>query len=185
MRSGEWIGHRRLRAFGARIYFHWSVFAVAGILLIASLDDPVHAILAIVSYVAIIVIHECGHAWVARRRRYAVDELRIAMFHGRCIHESADYELDDVAIAWGGVLAQFAVAIPMLVIAALTPPEMLGPAAPAVMILGRVNVFLALINLIPANGLDGQKAWRVIPLARDWWRSRRKTRQMMRKWTRR
>src|SRR6476620_10886514 len=66
MRFRKWLGHRRLRAFRAPIYIHWSVFAIAGVLAIGSRGDPVYAVIAILSYFAIILIHECGHAWVAR-----------------------------------------------------------------------------------------------------------------------
>jgi len=185
MKFRSWIGHRRLRAFRAPIYMHWSVFVVAGVLLMASLDSAAHAVIAIASYLSIIVIHEFGHAWMARRRGYEVVSIRIAMFHGRCEHEAAQYEWDDVAIVWGGVLAQLAVAIPMFVLSAVTTSQMLGPFELAVAMLSRVNLLVALFNLIPAPGFDGEKAWRVIPLARDWWRSRQTTKRALRKWTRR
>lgn len=185
MRFRKWIGHRRLRAFRAPIYIHWSVFAIAGVLAIGSRGDPVYAVIAILSYFAIILIHECGHAWVARRRHYQVNCIRVSSYHGRCEVEAPDYEWDDVAIAWGGVLAQVVVAIPMIVIQLAVPHRMLGAAGLAIRMLGQVSVMIALLNLIPVRGLDGEKAWRVIPLALDWWRSRRTTKRLLRKWTRR
>ena len=109
MRYRHWFGHRRLRAFGAPVYIHWSVFAVSAGLVLISLDSAIHAVTAILAYLSIIGIHELGHAWMARRRHYQVFAIRISMGHGRCEHEAAEYEWDDVAIAWGGVLAQFAV----------------------------------------------------------------------------
>ena len=185
MRFREWTGHRRLRAFRAPIYIHWSVFAIAAVLAIGSMRKPAHAVVAILSYFAIILIHECGHAWVARRRHYRVNCIRIAGYHGRCEIEAPEYEWDDVAIAWGGVLAQFAVAIPMIVIQLSMPARMHGAVGFGAMMLGQISVVIALFNLIPAAGLDGAKAWRVIPLARDWWQSRRTTKRLLRKWTRR
>jgi Zn-dependent protease len=185
MKLRHWMSHRRVRAFGAPIYFHWSVFVIGFVLVLLSLDSVLHAVIAIASYLLIILVHEFGHAWMARRRRYRVHAIRVAMFHGRCEHEAAEYEADDVAIAWGGVLAQFAIAMPMLVVAAVTPPRMLGVFGYAVSMLGRTNLFIAFFNLIPAPGLDGEKAWRVIPLARDWWRARQSTKRMLRKWTKR
>lgn len=185
MKFRQWYGHRRLRAFGAPIYFHWSVFAVTLALVLVSLDSVIYAVSAIASYLAIIVIHEFGHAWVARRRRYEVFAIRIAMLHGRCEYEAAEYEWDDVAIAWGGVLAQLAIAIPMLVVAIALGRANLGPFNNVVAMLGRANLVIAFINLIPSPGFDGEKAWRVIPLAKDWWISRRTTKRALRKWTRR
>jgi len=185
MRFREWMGHRRLRAFRAPIFVHWSVLAATGVLVTLSFDTVVHAITAVVCYLSIIVIHELGHAWMARRRHYPVFSIHIAMFHGRCTYEAAEYEWDDVAIAWGGVLAQLAVAIPMFVLAAALGRASLGPFGLAISMLSSVNLIVALINLIPAPGFDGAKAWRVIPLARDWWTSRRTTKRVLRKWTRR
>jgi Zn-dependent protease len=185
MKIRDWYGHRRLRAFGAPIYIHWSVFAVTLVLVLLSLDSIVYAVSAIAAYFAIIMIHEFGHAWVARRRRYKVIAIRIATFHGRCEYESAEYEGDDIAIAWGGVLAQLAVAIPMLVVAGVVGRANLGPFNHVVAMLGRANLIIAFINLIPAAGFDGEKAWRVLPLLKDWWIARRKTKRMLRKWTRR
>jgi Zn-dependent protease len=185
MRLRHWIGHRRLRAFGAPVQFHWSVFAIAGVLLLISLDSIVHALAAITAYLAIIVIHEFGHAWMARRRHYRVERIQIAMFHGRCTHEAPDYEWDDVAIAWGGVLAQLAVAIPAFILAAVIGRAKLGPFDLAVAMLSRVNLVVALMNLVPSSSTDGAKAWRVIPLAREWWQARRTTRRVLKKWTRR
>lgn len=185
MRFRKWYGHRRLRAFRAPVYVHWSVFAVAGVVALLSGDSPVHAAFAVVSYVAIIAIHESGHAWMARRRHYEVMSIRIAFFHGRCEIAAPDYEWDDVAIAWGGVLAQLAVAIPVLLLAKVVPSLVQTVVGPVIVILGGWNVLIAILNLMPAPGQDGQKAWRVFPLALDWWRSRRTARRVLRKWTRR
>ncbi len=154
-------------------------------LALRSIGDPVHAVVAILSYFAIIVIHESGHAWVARRRHYQVNCIRIAAYHGRCEVEAPDYEWDDVAIAWGGVLAQLAVAIPMIVIQLAVPRRLPEAASVATAMLGQLSVLIALMNLLPVRGLDGEKAWRVIPLVRDWWQSRRTTKRLLRKWTRR
>jgi len=185
MRFRKWIGHRRLRAFRVPVYIHWSVFVAVALMALLSWDSPIHAAVTITSFFAIMVIHELGHAWIARRRHYQVYAIRLAMLRGRCEHEAPEYEWDDVAIAWGGVLAQFVVAVPMFVLAAVTTPQMLGAGEIAVQMLSTVSIGIALFNLIPAPGFDGEKTWRVFPLARDWWRSRRATKRMLSKWTRR
>jgi Zn-dependent protease len=175
-----------MRLFQAPVYLHWSVFAAAGVVALLSSGDPVYGAVAITSYLSVILVHECGHAWMARRRQCEVMSIRIGLFHGRCEHEANEYdEWDDVAIAWGGVLAQLAIAIPMLVVARFTTPQMLGPFGVAVSILAGANLLIALFNLLPFPGFDGAQAWRVIPLARDTWRSRRAARRALRKWTRR
>lgn len=160
----KWLQLRRARILGARVYVHWSVFAVVLLLALVSLRSPIYAAISIASYLAVIVIHETGHAWVARRLGYHVDAIRIGFFHGRCEGEAPDSESDDVMIAWGGVLAQLAVAIPILIVAKLSGDPDFGYAGPIVGILGQINVLIALLNLAPAPGLDGHMAWRAVPL---------------------
>jgi hypothetical protein len=134
MRFRKWIGHKRLRLFRAPVYIHWSVFLVVAVLALSSVDTPAYGALAIVAYFSVIVIHECGHAWVAKRRHHEVLCIRIGVLHGNCEYEAPDYEWDDVAIAWGGVLAQFIVAIPMVMIQVVATPGMLGPFGTAAMV---------------------------------------------------
>jgi Zn-dependent protease len=173
----KWLQLRRVRIFGAPVNVHWSVFAVVLLLALISLRSPLYAAISIASYLAIVVIHESGHAWVARRLGYRVATLQIGWLHGRCEYESPYSETDDVMIAWGGVLAQFAVAIPLLILMALAGNRDLGYAGPVVGILGQLNALIALVNLAPAQGLDGHTAWRALPLLWQWRRARTATRR--------
>jgi Zn-dependent protease len=175
----KWFRLGRLRIFGAHVYLHWSVLAIVGLLAFMSYKSPIHAAVSIVSYLGVILIHEMGHALVARRLGYDVDAVRVAFFHGRCEHEAPHTESDDVLVAWGGVLAQFAVALPTLILAAAFEEYDLGYAAPAVVFLGYVNILVALVNLAPAPELDGHTAWRAIPLLRRWWSARRVTKRAL------
>jgi Zn-dependent protease len=187
MRFRKWIGQKRLRSFGAPIYIHWSVFAVVLVLAAISIESPIYAAVTMVSYLGIIAIHEIGHACVAQKRGYDVISIRIAFLHGRCEYEAPDYEWDEVAIAWGGVLAQLLVAAPILVIATLLDRVNLGYLGPIVVVLGYLNLVIALVNLVPAPGLDGATAWRIIPLLweKRTFRRRRATERAGRKWKRR
>lgn len=181
----QWILLRRIRVLGARVYLHWSVLAVAGLLALMSFSSPIHAAVAIVSYLSVVLLHEVGHAWMARRLGYDVDSIRVAFLHGRCEYEAPYSETDEVLIAWGGVLAQLAVAAPILIVAALFGQNDFGYAAPAVVFLGYVNLLIALVNLAPAPELDGHIAWRAIPLFGQWLRARRDTKRTVNDLTRR
>jgi Zn-dependent protease len=181
----RWFQLRRARIFGARVYVHWSVFAVVLLLALVSLRSPIYAAISIASYLAVIVIHEMGHAWVARRLGYYVDAIRIGFFHGHCEGDAPHTESDHVLIAWGGVLAQLAVAIPILTVAKLSGDPDFGYAGPVVGILGYVNVVIALVNLAPAPGLDGHTAWRAIPLLWQWQRGPSTTKRSPSGWKRR
>jgi len=179
MMRQTWFQLRRARILGARVYLHWSVFVVVFLLALLSLRSPIYAAISIASYLAVIVIHEAGHAWVARRLGYRVDAIRIGFFHGLCEGDAPDTESDHVMIAWGGVAAQLAVAIPILILAKLAGDPDFGYAGPVVGILGELNIVIALINLAPAPGLDGHTAWRAIPLLWQWQRARTTTKRSM------
>lgn len=124
-------------------------------------------------FVLLVIVHELGHAALARARRLEVYEVRVHGFGGVCIHRSGS-AYDGAIIAWGGVLAQMLVLfVPALVLARLAPPrelfwvEMLHAFT-------AVNLWIAALNLLPIPPLDGAKAW---TLPKLWWqrRARRKT----------
>ena len=184
MRFRKWLRVKHLRAFGAPIYLHWSVLAAAVVIAALSVDSPVSAAVAVASYLAIIVIHEFGHAYVSKRRGYRVLAVRIAFLHGRCEFEAPDYEWDEVAIAWGGVLAQLLVAVPLIVLDTTFNPLRPGYLDSLIGILGYLNLIIAFLNLVPAAPFDGAKAWRVIPLMRAKRTARRDTERVLQHWRR-
>jgi Zn-dependent protease len=149
------------------------VFLAVAVVAVLSLPSPLYAAVAITSYLAIITLHEFGHAYAAHRFGYKVEAVWITFFHGRCEFQAPDYEAEGVWIAWAGVLAQLAVAVPALVAVAAFDTRQFGFLAPAVVFLGYVNLLIALVNLAPAEGLDGKIAWRVIPLMFEGRRSKR------------
>jgi Zn-dependent protease len=181
----KWFRIGRARVFGAPVYVHWSVFCVAAVLVLMSFKSPIHAVVALASYLGVIVTHELGHAWMARRLGCGVHAIYVAFLHGRCEYHAPYRESDDVLIAWGGVLAQLALAVPILIVAKVFDDRDFGYAAPVVAFLGYVNLLMALVNLAPAEGLDGHTAWRALPLLVQWWRARTLTRQTVVKLKRR
>lgn len=151
-----------LRVFGAPVYFHWTVLAVSAVLLAYSIKAPFTALAALCSYFGIILLHETGHAYFARRAGARTEAIYLALFHGLCVHEEPARERDIYVIAWGGALAQLAVALPLILLANITPAARWPIIGEVVLYLGYVSLLVAVINLIPAPGLDGERAWRLL-----------------------
>jgi len=57
----------------------------------------------------------------------------------------------------------------------------LGVFAPVVLILGYGSLIVAVFNLAPARGLDGLKAWRILPLLRSRFAARKVVKSAIRK----
>lgn len=112
---------------------------------------------------------------MAKRLGYPVLEMRLSIIHGTCTHGGDLWsEWHDVAIAWGGVLAQFVVAGAMFLLSIIPGLDIAPAIAPIFAFLGPISIFIALFNLIPIPPLDGAKAWRIVPLLFERWRPGRR-----------
>lgn len=169
---------KRLNVCGAPVFLHWSVLLVIGGCLATALADPVVAAVAAVSYFSVIFVHECGHALVARRLGYRVYSIKLSVIHGECAYECGYEDARDTAlIAWGGPMAQFAVALVVWLIALIPVVGESHLFGPLLVFLGYVGPLMALVNLAPSPGLDGSKAWPLVPMLwRDLWRRKKKPR---------
>lgn len=145
------------------MYLHISAVFVAGLLGLSAIKSPVFGATAIASYLAIIFVHEAGHAFVAHRLGMKVLNLQIGWFHGACEYEGPNDEWLNILVAWGGVAAQVSVAILVFAVAAALPGEDLGYFGPVFVFLGMVNLMIALVNLAPSREFDGGVAWKIIP----------------------
>jgi len=181
----QWIHIGNVNQVRAPVFVHWSVLVVVVALGLLSLRSPVYAALAIGCYFAVIAIHEIGHALVARRLGYDVVAIRIGVIHGRCVVEAPETEWEEVLISWGGVLAQVCVAAAVLIVAKLVDGLRLPYFGLAVVFLGYLNVFVAVINLAPGPGMDGETAWKIVPLSWRHWRANRATKRALRSIARR
>lgn len=118
----------------------------------------------------LVLVHELGHAFLARWRRLRVLEVQVHGLGGVCVHHRGS-ELDDSIVAWGGVLAQFVV----LFVPTIVTLQFVRPSSAFVSQLlwafTETNLFLIGLNLIPIEPLDGAKAWRLPAI---WWRRRKR-----------
>ena len=160
-----------IKIFGAPVYVHASVYALSGGIVLLAIKSPVMGILALLSYLAVIFVHEFGHAFVANRVGLSVSHIDISWFHGCCHYSAPQYEWHEVLVSWGGVLAQLCVAALVITLGALGVAEHWQFFGPVLIFLGYINLMIAGFNSLPSSGLDGATMWRIVPL----WFAIRKT----------
>jgi stage IV sporulation protein FB len=113
-------------------------------------------------------------AWLG----YRVFALKVALFHGLCEHTAAKYEWDDIKIAWGGVSAQMLVAILVFSLNGLGGGQF-AYFGPILVFVGYYSLLTIPYNLMPIRGLDGYKAWRIIPLGYQQMKQRAATKRAL------
>jgi Zn-dependent protease len=159
----HWFPLGRLRGIGAALYVHVSVLVAAAVLVLAGVQSPQFAAVTLLSLIAVVLVHETGHVVVAQRLGYSVTSIRFSLIHGRCEYDAPRSRWDEALVAWGGVVAQLIIALPLFAFDNVWHHS-LGLLAPVVLILGYWSMVLVVLNLIPARGLDGLKAWQIFPL---------------------
>ena len=171
----------RVRIYGAPLYWRWSGLIPLAIYGLMTHRVPSFWPIMSACWLTIVIVHELGHAFIAHRLGYGIHAVTIGGFHGSCEHDAPEYESHDIAIAWGGVAAQALLAVVALLLhwglGALAPPHV----RLALVSLGYLNLFVALLNLLPVPGFDGATAWRALPLAFGHWRSRLVARKTLRR----
>jgi stage IV sporulation protein FB len=145
------------RVRGAPVRIHWSV--VLGALFFTGLRFAPAAWLA---FLALVLIHELGHAAVVLACGMRVVSVDVLAFGGVCRWTGDSTPLQRAVIAWGGVLAQLA-------LYAVTWGVMLATGAPTsrfgldlFSVFTTTNLWVAMVNLLPIPPLDGATAWTLV-----------------------
>jgi Zn-dependent protease len=154
---------RVVRIRGVDVFVHWTVFLIAGIMIYASFRKPWLTLTGGASWMALILLHECGHMIAAHRRHTHVFAIELYPIHGLCCYEMPWSKFDRCVIAWGGVIAQAAVAIPFLLWIEVFGYTHWDPIDAVLGILGPYSLLVAAFNLLPVGRLDGRIAWGIIP----------------------
>jgi hypothetical protein len=109
------------------------------------------------------LLHEWGHAYVARRCRCRVYRIELYPFLG-LTHFSEPYcRRDHSAIAWSGIAAQSVVAVPLLLWMRVVGDTSFEPLNVFITTLAWLCVSMILLNLLPIRPLDGALAWGRLP----------------------
>jgi Zn-dependent protease len=156
------------RIAGAPIRIHWS--APVGALVFGQFQIVPGFWLA---FLGLILAHELGHALVVRAVGGRVRDVLVTGLGGECAHDGVVDPARRALVAWGGVFAQLAV----LLVAGTLRLVFGAPTSTFVADLAQActtyNLMLMGINLIPVKPLDGYEAWRIFPILKQRWASRR------------
>lgn len=117
-----------------------------------------------IGLVAILLMHELGHAFLASRLGYEVERIEISPIHGLCHYDEPYSEYEDSVIAWGGVAGQLLLFVPAATFLFVFGNTALGSLNVLLVVLAYINAILIVVNLAPGFGLDGTKAWRIVPI---------------------
>lgn len=169
---------RLFRIWGIPIGLHWSwflVFALVTWSLAAgyfpeeypSLSKPDHWLLGALTSVLFftsVLIHELGHTYVALRNKVPVREITLFIFGGAAhMSEETRSPGAEFRVSIAGPLTSLALAAIFWGLW-LIDQDVALLAAPSIW-LARINLMLALFNLIPGFPLDGGRVFRAVV----WW----------------
>ena len=152
-----------MRIRGVDVYVHWTVFLIALLMLLNAGRKPLMTLAGIVSFLGLLLLHESGHMIAAQRLRTHVREIRLYPIFGLCCFDPPWSRFDHCVIAWGGVLAQAVVALPLVLWTAFFGYSRFESINAVLAILGGYSVVVAAFNLLPIGRLDGATAWYIVP----------------------
>ena len=144
------------------IYSHWSLNLIVIIIAINNIEN-IPAILGLISFYGVLLLHEMGHAYFAKKLRYDVDRIRLYPIFGFCDSEFPDYEYDLGIISLGGVLFQAILFIPFTILSILLKDINNDYLKLELFVLGPLNLSIAMFNMMPIAFLDGKYAWKGFP----------------------
>jgi Zn-dependent protease len=157
------------RLLGTRIAVRWPfLIALPGCWLFT--HSALGGVLAFACVTVLLLTHEFGHAAVARFCGLHVERIELHLLQGWCFYSGAEYEIQDVLVSWGGVIVQ-ALLFVVFDLAYYAARSAFGPLPaalePIFLVFLAWNFLSMILNLLPANGLDGERAWKIVPAIRD------------------
>lgn len=167
-------GFYRLGRFGgAPVRVHWST--PVGVIVFSVLFNGFRFVPWVwATFVALILVHEIGHAAMVRAFRLHLLSIDIHGIGGVCNYAGTPTPIRRSIIAWSGVLGQAVLLLLALPVFFLLPVGTPSWVLEVVSVLIWSNLYLMAINLLPIPGFDGAEAWRLfgrngLPA---WWRRR-------------
>lgn len=163
--SHGWWTMARFR--GAPVRVHWTLL-VAAVVWSRFTFAPAFWL----AFALLIFIHELGHALVVLRYRLGLSEIAIHGAGGYCRHDESGTRFQEAFVAWGGVLAQLALyAVTQVTILLVDVPRN-EHTLQVIYVFTEANLWIAALNLIPFEPLDGAKAWPMLGMLAARWRKK-------------
>jgi Zn-dependent protease len=123
-------------------------------------------------FFVLILAHETGHAFLARRLGLRVERINLHAFGGSCEWSGETTSWQRSVVAWGGVAAQAILLGATLVLVAVLGPPRSELTGELVLVFTTTNLWIIGLNLLPFPPLDGADAWKVVAVLRSRWKSR-------------
>ena len=145
---------------------HWSVLLALPVSWLLT-KSFIGGLAGFFAYLGLVLVHELGHAVVARRYRVTVYAIKVYWLHGLCLYEAPDCVEVECRIAWGGVIAQMLLFTAVALFA--TTAGLMNMALPAILspmffVWMPINILIACHNMLPVKPLDGALAWQLVPI---------------------
>lgn len=157
--------YRLFSLFGIPVYGSRGLLVLLALGFMASFFYGQPVVVAVVALFFLVLLHELGHAFLARRRHFRVIRIELHAGHGGCLYEADEiFEYDDAVICWGGVLAQMLVAIPAFAYLIFVGNTDNGVVNALLIVFSGINLVLMVMTMMPIDGWDGSKAWRIFPI---------------------
>ena len=171
------------RAFGIGIYVHWTFLLLLGFVAYQGWGDdegsgPLHAAVMLVLLFTCVVLHELGHAQMARRFGVGTRDITLYPIGGVArLERMPEKPWEELCIAVAGPAVNVVIAAILLIPLVLTVGGPAGVTAELFQFargsylidLLQANIFLVLFNMLPAFPMDGGRVLRallVIPFGR-------------------
>jgi Zn-dependent protease len=148
---------------GVKVFVHWSVLLIGAVVCMGAISEPSTAIPGLICYYGVILLHEYGHMFFAHRKHCTVWSIELYPIWGITRFNPPYSHYDYCVIAWGGIIAQTVVAVPIMILSELIGTTRFQALNTVLAMFGFFSLFVAAFNLIPAPPLDGSIAWGLVP----------------------
>ena len=159
------IYHLNKKIYGIDIFIHWTYFIPTVIVLFFSLKD-INVLPLLFTHTFLLLAHELGHGFFARKYDCEVDYIEIGAIHGLCSYRphSTITPWEISVISWGGIIFQIILGLPFAIYFVIFGNTSFALFNIFILYFFFINLAIIMFNLIPIDPLDGRKAWKIIPI---------------------